>query len=255
VLSFPFPEEMKQAIRDNWGAVKGKYAKLDTFLTGAEPVDKYVWFLRKEMVKWYRDNFNYRADLDVMDVLDTRKKLADMYAQYGRWDWLPSPYFVTLEVKTLRVVVRNPDGTESETFIVGDYPDQPLMAMFDTQNTIMLRLLEIRLREKELEHYGTDMVGETVGGKKIKDIVEDDYPYLYGKEKPKKKEEAKSPGKKPEDKRLERPGQFQKAFRLSRAGPYHAVFMESVAAIILKEITQSTFAQAKGYFRSALGVP
>lgn len=258
VMRMPFPEPMKHEIKENWDRVKGRgFEKLETFLTGIEPVDKWVWFLKDKMVEWYKKKYGYRADLDAIDVLEARKKLADQYAEYGRWDWQPSPYFVCLEVETFRVVTRNPDGTESETFIIGDYPRHPLMAPFDTQNVTLLRFLELKLQEKELENYITDMVGESIGGEKVGELVKEDYPYLHNVErpkgwKPKAKEEEKSKKSKPT---MSPPSSLRKNIRFIRPGPYDSIFMERVAAVMLKEITQSTFVQVRNYLKSAVGVP
>ncbi|MBI4894453.1 MAG: hypothetical protein HY833_01820 [Candidatus Aenigmarchaeota archaeon] len=246
-----YPKDMKDSISDNWDIVKEKgYAELETFLTGIEPVDKWVWYLKDTMSKWYKDNFNYRAKLDLIDVLDARKELNDMYTEYGRWDWLPSPYFMCLEVETFRVVVRNPDGTESETFILGDYPRHPLMCPLDSQNVILLRLLELKLQQKEVENYITDMVGESVDGQKLEDAIKNDYPNLFNKGNKVKtiKNEAKGKLKKPTD--------WERSFKLTRSsGLYDTIFMERVAAIMLKEVNGTAYALARGYFRSAVGVP
>jgi len=246
----PFPEPMRDEIKAKLGEIKdAKLDKTKTFLTGIEPVDKWVWFLKDEMVEYYKKNENYRAGLDVVDVLRARKKLSDQYAEYGRWDWQPSPYFTCLEMPTFRVVVRNPDGTESETFIFGSYPDKPMMCPLDTQNVMVVRLLELALQEKELENYINDMVGESIGGKDVKEVVKDDYPYLMGGGKPAAKKTfiPKGINVKPSD--------FQRNFKLVRSGPYDAIFMERVAAIMVKEIVASTYSFARSYIKSAVGVP
>ena len=251
ITKMPYPKDMIDSIKDNWDIVKEKgHTEIETFLTGIEPVDKWVWYLKDTMSDWYAKKFNYRARLDLIDVLDARKELNDMYTEYGRWDWLPSPYFMCLEVETFRVVVRNPDGTESETFILGDYPRHPLMCPLDSQNVIMLRLLEMKLQSKELENYITDMVGESVDGQKLEDAIKNDYPNLFnkGKKVPVIKNDKKGGLKKPSD--------WQRSFKLTRSsGMYDNIFMERVAAIMLKEVNATAYALARGYFRSAVGVP
>ena len=42
-------------------------------------------------------------------------------------------------------------------------------------------------------------------------------------------------------------------FAASRPGPYDSVFMERVAAIMVKSIVQSAYGPAVGYFKSAAG--
>jgi hypothetical protein len=252
ILKMPYPKDMKDAIEDNWDIIKEKrYDKLDTFPTGIEPVDKWVWYLKDDMVKWYKEKFNYRSNLNVIDVLDVRKELNDMYTEYGRWDWLPSPYFMCLELETFRVVVRNPDGTESETFILGDYPRHPLMSPLDSQNVILLRLLELKLQQKELENYVTDMVGESVNGQKIEEAIKDDYPFLFNEGK--KSSKTVKTGK---PLKFPVPSDLQRTFKFTRSsGRYDVVFMERVAAVMLKEVNATAYAMARGYFRSAVGVP
>lgn len=247
-----FPQDLKDNIKENIGRLgNAGFKNIKSFPTGIEPVDKWVWFLKGEMEQYYKKRYNYRAGLDVVDVFEARKRLADQYAEYSRWDWQPSPYFICLEMPTFRIVVRNPDGTESETFIFGDYPQHPMMAPLDTQNVMVLRQLELILQEKEMENYITDMVGESVGGKKTEDIVKEDYPYLHDQEPKTGKKGA--PVKKKEFKI--KPTKAQMNFKFQRNGPYDAIFMERVAAIMVKEIVASTFAFAKGYLKSAVGMP
>ena len=248
-------EPIMSEIKENYGRLKeAKLHEVKTFPSGIEPVDNWVLFLRDEMVKYYKEKYGYRSSLDIVDVFEARKSLINQFAEYSRWDWQPSPYFVCLELPTLRVVVRNPDGTESETFIFGSYPDMPMMAPLDTQNIMLVRLMELMLQNRETDNYITDMVGDTVDGKKIHDVVKDDYPYLMGEgKKSGKTVEGQGGGKKgPQVKQVTN---MQKYFRFSRPGPYDALFMERVAAIMVKEISQSTFAFMKGYIKSAVGAP
>lgn len=246
------PAAMKHAARQSWDAVKDAgFKKLKTFVTGIEPLDDWVWFLKGKLEEYYQKRFGYRATLDIVDVLKARKALEDMYKEYSRWDWIPSPYFMTLEVNTFRVVIRNPDGTEGETFIIGSYPDRPFTAYFDTQNVMVVRMLELRLQEKELERYITDMVGESAGGEEIKKVMEGDYPYLHGVGKP--KEEKKGDWER-KVKDMTKRG-FGQNIRFTRPGPYDSVFMERVAAIMVKNIVQSTYGPAVKYLKSAAGVP
>lgn len=247
ITGFNLPEFAKQQLIES---NKDKKKTLKVFPTGIEPVDKWVWFFKDEMVKYYKIRENFKSDLTAQDVLKARQELSDQFVEYGRWDWLPSPYFMCLEVDLFRIVQRNPDGTESETLIIGDYPRHPLMAIFNTQNAILVRLLELKLQHKELERYITDMIGETAEGEKAEDLMKENYPYLSGVEPEKKKKENKVVEKINIDKT-----RLQRYIRFTRGGPYHTSFMERIAAMMLKEIGQSTYAYTTKYFKSAAGVP
>ena len=188
------PEIIKKEVKSNShvldkakskGYLKEDYTKkVPMFPTSIEPVDEWVWYLKDEVVDYYKKNFNYSAKLNIADVFKARENLANKFAEYTRWDWVPSPYFMTLEVETFRIVVRNPDGTEGEVFIVGSYPDHPMMGFLDTQNVMIVREMEKILQDKEMDYYVDDMVGETREGRALKEIIEEDeYPNMYNNEK------------------------------------------------------------------------
>jgi len=238
-IKFPsgFKEAIKRAFRKDPELAR-QYGKIKTSLTGIEPLDKWVWRLIPEIEKGYKIKFT------VPDILETRKKLFGLYAKYG---WAKDAYFVVLEFTNSRTVMRMPDGGELEDLWL-----QPFRTYLDTQNVILLRLLELKAKEKELENYIAQMLGESaeLKGKKmtIEEIVKEEYPLLFeGKPMPEKKEGKKSKG-----------GEFLKEKVLPfliKPGPYETTFDERITTMYFREIGDLIWKPALKYLKGSVGVP
>ena len=239
-------ENLKEIMKNN-SDVSGKYETISTFPSGIEPVDDWVMFLTDKLVKHYQGKYKYKSSLNVVDIMQARKNLEEKFKEYNRWDWVPSPYFITFEVETFRVVTRSPTGKEGETFIIGSFPDHPFVACFDTQNVMIIRELEKILQEKELKNHITDIIGDTEEGKKIEDIIkEDEYPNLYGMNNKKQK-----PNNLINPKQMTNRSWKQNNIRFLRSGPYDSTFMDRITSITMKTIAQNFYGPAVGYFKSA----
>jgi hypothetical protein len=249
IMRMPFDRVTRDYFKANWDMLKGvkKYETLTTSITGAEPIDKWVIFFMDKMVKYYHEKENFRATLDARDLLDARQDFFNKFKDMERWNWLLSPYFVTIELTLWRLVYRLPDGTESETLIVGDYPDNSMCAKMDSQNVMILRLLELKLQEKEFMHWVSDMIGETVAGRNIADILNEKHPSIFEKGKELKAGNFKVPDV------AKQYGSFSSNIRFFRPGPYDSLFFERIAALSVKDIGQTVYAEMKKFLKSAAG--
>ncbi len=176
---------------------------------------------------WPEVEKQYKVKLSIHDVFAARKRLTEMFlrrsmdivggqarrgtgegAQYGS-TWQFSPYFIFLDLPFERAVIKTPNGTEIE-----DLALNTMTVKNRTQNVIIVTLLEIIAREKQLENYMNNMLGEMgVTGKdkngndiltSIEDIAKGQYPELYeekGEGHEKDSHDHKKKGKKKDDKK------------------------------------------------------
>lgn len=243
----PFDRVVRDYLRANWDFIKDEYKTITTSPTGIEPLDKWVIYLQDKMVKHYHKTEGYRSILTARDILEVRNDFVNMYEKMERWNWLLSPYFMTVELNIFRIVFRLADGTEGETLIIGSYPDLALCVKMDTQNVLLLRMLELKLQEKEFLSWITDMMGESVEGKKIEEFLSETHPMIFKSEKMPMPGEYKIPDLKKDY------GSFLRKIRFFRPGPYDSVFFERIAALAVKDIAQTAFADTKRYIKSAMG--
>ncbi len=168
----------------------------------ALPVEKSIDKLIRDYMPKVQQK--YGVEITIADVFDARKRLSDRFRTKAmqmlggtpaREDlptmagssWMFSPYFIFLDIPYLRNVIRLPNGTEIE-----DLMFDTMTVQTRTQNVIIVNFLEIIAREKQLENYINQLLGEYAGSdmnlKKIEDIVKEEYPEVYGVEKKEEKE-------------------------------------------------------------------
>jgi len=228
----------------------------------------------------------YGVDINIVDIFDARSRLIESYRRRASDAWSPetgaykatasgrgavpgegwvfSPYFVFIDLPLQRTMMKIPDGSELEDMWI-----ENLRTVTKTQNVIIVHLLEVIAREKQLENYISQLVGE-VGGKDLKDfrslksieeLKKEEYPQIFG-------ELKKIKGKEPTD--LTKPfkaiknalGDVLRSFGLTtpfvdylRArGPYEFALDDR-----LTEIYQpgpgELFGTVKNYLLQAIGVP
>jgi len=102
----------------------------------------------------------YKINLTPLDFINARNIILNRYKtsknateSYETWPW--SPYFVFADVPIYRPTIRLPNGEELENFFVND-----LKVAVNTQNIIIGRCLELIARDKEMENYIEQMLGE-----------------------------------------------------------------------------------------------
>jgi len=237
ILKMPFPRQFKALIRRHYKEIKGKdLEKVETSPTGIEPLDKFVLTYIHDIEKHYNITFS------ISDVIEARNAHIDMCK---KMEWT-SPYFISMEIGSDRTVMKMPDGSEFEDMWL-----EPFYSFLDTQNVILLRMLEIKAKEIELENYITEILGETSEGSKIKELVKRKYPSIFGEEIKKEEEKektmfeslSKTIGKTMRSLHLIKPGQYETHFEDRITGPYFT------------EIADSIYMPSISIFKAAVGVP
>ena len=204
------------------------------------------------------------------DIYDARKILTEKFKEStgkglgGVEQWAFSPYFIFFELPIVRSVIRLPNGSQVENMFVDNFS-----AHLQTQNVIILHCLEIVAREKQMDQYIQQLLGE-LGVKNeqvmaIDDIIKSEYPEIFGTEPPK--------GVKG---RIKMPGAFSKtgsAFSKIRTsvgkflstlgweisflrseGPYEFAFYDRITKYYASEVGEN-FAMVKNFIKSQFQVP
>ncbi len=85
-------------------------------------------------------------------------------------------YYIFLDIDVLRIGFRIPVGEiEDITFTCRNF--------VISQNVLLVKLLELKCRDKELERYIDEMLGIRSEEKDISEILREEFPELFGKEK------------------------------------------------------------------------
>jgi hypothetical protein len=182
----------------------------------------------------------------------------------GLESWVFSPYFIFLEIPITRTVIRLPNGAESEDFWI-----ENLTAAVQTQNLIIVHCLELIARDKQLDNYIHQMLGEMgVKGETIEELMR--------KEVFKTEEEIKKEAEE-EKRRMEKIkesteevvstakkirvsiGKFFELFGtevsfLRAEGPYEFAFYDRLTKMYFKEVA-ANFGMVRDYFKSGFGTP
>jgi len=188
ILKMPFPDSFKKVLKANINELtEAKLHMVDLSPTGIEPFDKWVWALYRYIEDYYTDKYGFNINFSLSDLLEIRKDFI------GGWGDEKEPYYKCFDTDVTRVIIRLPDGTELE-----DMTFAPIFFFLDTQNTMLLRLIETKAKEKAMDHYISEMLGDTVKEKTLEQL-EEEFEKLFGQygnlpEKKKKKDEDKYKG-------------------------------------------------------------
>jgi len=223
--------------------------------TGAEPLDNFVFKHYKKI------ETHYNVKFEIEDILDQRQKFCSR--KYSSF------YFMSMEIGTSRSVFRNPDGSEFEDLWI-----EPFLMYFDTQNVIMLRMLEILGKRKQEENYINSMLGEEdPEGKNALDMIKEEYPHLFGEtkeetEKYKKikkaleKEIEKAEKAATEKKKKAIADQIREAFKkmgldvaFFKRGPYETHFDDRVTGIWFPDMAASVYVPSVNMLKAYMQVP
>ena len=203
----------------------------------------------------------YKVKITGYDMYEARESLIKEFKEglegkqaVGGEAWVFSPYFIFLDIPMERTVLKFPDGSELEDLMLS-----PLRAATNTQNLILARILEVRAKEKSMENYISQLMGDfgMKESKPIEEIFKEEYPEIYGKpeEQPKK---GKILG---EDFRKFREnfGKFMSALGLDIAlfrawGPYEWTMTNRIAKYYQPPVG-TMFNTVMDYFKNAFGVP
>jgi hypothetical protein len=170
-----------------------------------------------------------------------------------------------MEVGADRTTIKTPQGQEIEDLWL-----EPFWPCIDTQNVILLRMLELKAKEKELERYISDMIGETVEGRTVEQIIKEEYPTLLGGPEIKKEEKKEGEEEKPKlelfkgfkyESEEKKEGFGEKLaekinfeLKMIKPGPYEPHLEDIMTGIYIPEVA-SSYASSVDFFKSAMGVP
>jgi len=150
VLRMPFPPEFKERLRKDKEAVKAaKLDKVKIHPSGIEPLDKWALVFLKCIEDEYKIKFS------TVDILKAREEFCKMCDE-KRWY---SPYFAVIDMKVDRTVIRMPDGSEIENLMLNT-----ITSYMDTLNVMLARFFEKMAKEKDMENYIGEMLGEVAIG-------------------------------------------------------------------------------------------
>jgi hypothetical protein len=205
----------------------------------------------------------YKFKITAREIFNARERLVDRFEKsvIGATDyeaWVFSPYFIFFEIPIRRAVIRLPNGTEIEDLMFDRFK-----AWLSTQNIIISRLIELEAKDKQLENYISQMLGEA-GVSSTGEIVEieklvEEYLIKLGEGEKKKEEKREDPFKKlrePISKFFNFFGLELKFFRakVPYKVPYEFAFKERITKYYLREVG-GTFGMVVSYIKSAFGVP
>ncbi len=225
----------------------------------ALPLEPSIDTLVRKMIKKIEDE--YKVKITTKDLYKAREMLVTQFkAAYKGTEtmptWLFSPYYIFVEIPMKRSVIRFPDGTEMEGLSI-----ENLKVYTASQNIIISRCLEIVARDKQFDLYINTLLGEYgAEGKKITEIVEEEYPEIYKKEVGERKTEVKESGLMNVIKKIRIAlGKFFETLGmevgfLRAEGPYEFAIQHRLAKYYLAEVS-TWFSTIKEFFLKSFEFP
>ncbi|MBI2542649.1 MAG: hypothetical protein HYW24_00465 [Candidatus Aenigmarchaeota archaeon] len=237
----------------------------------ALPVEPSIDKIVRDSVKKVEKEYNVK--LTFKDVFDARNNLVKLFTSRSMQvvggknvghggTWLFSPYFIFIDMPFLRFVYHSPGGGEFEDLMVDN-----MTVKNRTQNVIIVTLLEVIAREKQLENYISRLLGEmgvvkTKEGsvlKTIEDMAKDQYPEFFGGERPTEKPKGKEmtePLKKAQHALGDILSSFGLRFDWLRArGPYEFAMDDRIAEMFQVETMVQGYLYVLRYLQRGVNVP
>ena len=254
------PEEIELLKKEKLIKSNGKVKALPMEPSIDDVVRKIIKDIEKE----------YNVKITAKEIFNARQKLVERFEKSvtGVTDyesWIFSPYFMFFEIPVIRAVIRLPNGTEIEDLMFNRFK-----AWLSTQNVIIARLIELEAKDKQLENFIKQMLGEAgVSLKKdtIEEIVSiDELVKEYTiklEEEEKKKEEKKAKIENPFKGIGEAISKFFEFFgielkffkaKVPYETPYEFAFKDRITKYYLKEVG-GTFNMIVNFIKSSFGVP
>jgi len=214
-----------------------------------------------------RDNIKkieveYNVKISPQDIYNARQKLVTKFEESVRGQtsyeaWAFSPYFIFFDMTINRFVARLPDGSEIEDMMFDRFK-----VSLSTQNVIILHLIELEAKDKDLDNYIGQLLGEmgkTSEGEVV-DIKKLEEDWLINLEGETKKEEKKPIPVLNFFKQVgDSINKFLEFFGIKLSffralGPYEFSLNERVSKYYIKE-AGITFLSVVNYIKSSFGVP
>ena len=217
-------------------------------LVDALPVEPSIDSVVRRVVPEIEKEYNVRIQAE--DLFKARQELLNQYKigmkGLGLGEtWVFSPYFIFLEIPLNRTVLRLPDGSQLEDLMLSN-----MKGYTETQNIILSRVLEVKAKEKSLENYIAQLMGEFgikgKGALPTEELLKEEFPGIYGE--PEKKEEVKK--------------KFNLALKtinlglefIRAKGPYEFAMADRISKYYQTTVGMA-FSQIKSYLESAFNVP
>lgn len=237
LIKSQLPKEFKEWFINEYGIEEAKKTLISNSPTNIEPLDFIAFSLIFKLQKYYKDNFNFNLNFTPKEILDIREEFFNDWKTYNY-----CKYFRIVECDAFRIIIRMPNGIEYDDITFD------LRAKLETCNITILRYFELKVREKLMESYIEELLGESKEGKKIEEIVKEEYPTLKKFE---KKEKKKFEFKVPQN--------FLTFFEskipiFKPLGPYEVNFQDRLPEM-LKQVATTTFVPYMLYIKKAVGVP
>jgi hypothetical protein len=253
------PEEIELLKKEKLIDEEGKVKALPMEPSIDDVVRKIIKDIEKE----------YKVKITAKEIFKARQRLVERFEKSvtGVTDyesWVFSPYFMFFEIPVIRAVIRLPNGTEIEDLMFNRFK-----AWLSTQNVIIARLIELEAKDKQLENFMKQMLGEAGVSLKKKDEVEEivsidelveEYTIKLEEE---KKEEKKAKIENPFEGIGKAINKFFKFFgieleffraKVPYKTPYEFAFKERITKYYLREVG-GTFGMIVGFVKSSFGVP
>ncbi|MEM5869781.1 MAG: hypothetical protein QXR09_01290 [Candidatus Aenigmatarchaeota archaeon] len=238
----------------------------------ALPVEPSIDEVVRKIIKAIENSSEYKGiKITAKEIFKARERLVNRFEKSvsGLTDyeaWVFSPYFMFFEIPVIRAVIRLPNGTEIE-----DLMFDRLTAWLETQNIIIGRLIELEVKDKKIELYLKQMLGEAGvlekedGGKKRIEIVDiDELVKEYTKKfEEERKEKVKEKGENPVERITKIFEKFFEFFGLElnffRAKvpykiPYEFALKERITKYYLREVA-AAWGMIVNFIKSSFGAP
>ncbi|MDI6806567.1 MAG: hypothetical protein QMD14_01980 [Candidatus Aenigmarchaeota archaeon] len=186
-------EEIKRELREKRSLSYAEELLLRDNLMDALPAEPSI----DPVVRRYIEDIEkfYGVKITPMDLFNARQKLVDKFKEaikgHGPQLWYFSPYFIFFEIPVDRfhsILPAAPIETGMESLYVDRFT-----AATQTQNMIILHYLELIAREKQVENFLRQMLGELgVTGESIEDLKKK-LVFRVEEIKPKKEVNVKKP--------------------------------------------------------------
>ncbi len=244
------------------GVIKGEDAMIDAL--PIEPsIDRIVRLIMKRINEEYK---SLGVELTIADVFEARSRLVEQFRSHSSTQtspvvWPFSPYFIFVEIPLARAVLVLPNGAQIEDLTVGN-----LRTYVKTQNIIIGHLMEVIAKEKILENYIDSLLGELGFDKEgkiksVRDMLKEEFLFIYGERKDLEKYFAPQTQKKEEGGKINLNfiQKFFDYFGINVAffrsyGPYEHNVTYRLAKYYFK-VSGAVFSQIKNYLHASFQVP
>jgi hypothetical protein len=226
----------------------------------------------RRFIKPVEDEWDVK--ISAVDIFKARQMLVNQFKETvvglgGREPWVWSPYFIFIEVPMFRTVLRLPNGEEIE-----DVEIENMGGATRSQNLIILHLLELVAKEKQLDNYMGELLGEmgymdddTSKDRllSIDELLKEEYPEIFiTKEEEYKKFMEKLEKQKEMAKKIGNTAKFAAGDILKKAGldvkfmtakgPYEFALHQRVTKFY-QPVTGPEFLRVAAFLKSKFGVP